>query len=453
MRALRADPVLFVREILQAEPQAWQVECLNALAQNGRVATRSAHGVGKSCMAAWAILHFLFVNSFAKVVCTAPTIRQLYDVLWSELAKWIKRSPLLMELFEWQKTKIIFRQAPSEWFASARTASKPEALQGFHADNLLFVLDEASGIDDEIYEVVQGALTGGANNKILMLGNPTRNEGFFKRAFFEDRDHYYTMKVAASDSTRVSDDYCQRLIKQYGADSDVVRVRVLGEFPAQEAAGLIPLELVESAMAREPSFDGELILGVDLARFGDDETCIAARLGDSVLPLQHWRKLDLMQTTGKILHTLTELMTKYKIGRARLNVDEGGLGAGVVDRLREVLREKNLFVTVNGCNFGGKARDKKYANFVTEAYFALRDRLAQGAITLPNDDELAAQLSTRRYNLTSSDTLIIEKKADFKKRIGRSPDRADAVLLAFAPTLKITTIPDMPMHKSLWHIT
>ena len=451
MRALRSDPVLFVEEILGAMPDPWQAEALKALANNPYVAVRSGHGVGKSAVQVWGGQWFLFTHLEAKVITTAPTMRQLYDVFMSECTKWLKRSPLLSELFDCTKSKVAFKGAPAEWFLVARTAARPENLAGFHADNLLFILDEASGIDDAIFETVLGALTG-TNNKLLMCSNPTRNSGFFHRAFFEDRDLFYTMKISSLDSPRVNQNYYQRLVKQYGADSDVVRVRVLGEFPAQEAAGLIPLELVEAAMAREPDFDGELILGVDLARFGDDETVIAARLGDSVLPLQHWRKLDLMQTTGKILHTLTELMTKYKIGRARLNVDEGGLGAGVVDRLREVCREKNLFVTVNGCNFGGKARDKKYANFVTEAYFALRDRLAQGAITLPNDDELAAQLSTRRYNLTSSDTLIIEKKADFKKRIGRSPDRADAVLLAFAPTLKITTIPDMPMQMSRWKI-
>lgn len=405
--------------------------------------------VGKSTVQSWCTLWRLFTHPYSKVICTAPTARQLYDVLWSELAKWIKRSPLLSELFEWQKTKITFKAAPAEWFAAARTAARPENLAGFHADNLLFVIDEASGVADEIFETVLGSLTG-KENKLLICSNPTRNIGFFHSAFHEDRELYYTMKVSSADSSRVSTDYCQRLIKQYGEDSDVVRVRVLGEFPKQAADGLIPLEHVEEAMTREPTFNGELVLGVDLARFGDDETVIAARIGDSVLPLQHWRKLDLMKTTGKIIHTLTELMAEYKLGRARLNVDEGGLGAGVVDRLREVAHEKNLHVTIQGCNFGGKARDKKYANFVTEAYFALLDRLKGGTITLPNDDELAAQLTTRRYSLTSSDTLIIERKADYKKRYHKSPDRADAIILAFAPTLTITSIPTMPMQQSYW---
>lgn len=435
--------------MLGAEPQPWQVECLKALATHGRVAVRSAHGVGKSCMASWAILHFLFTYEFAKIVCTAPTIRQLYDVLWSELAKWIKRSPLLAELFEWQKTKIVFRQSPSEWFAAARTAAKPENLQGFHADNLLFVLDEASGISDEIFEVVSGALTGG-NNKLLMLGNPTRSTGFFKRAFFEDRDLFYTMKVAASDSTRVSQEYAERLIKQYGRDSNVVRIRVLGEFPEIDSDSLIALEWVEAAMNREPEYTGDLVLGVDVARFGDDETVLAARIGDCALPLKAWRKTDLMTTCGRIIGELERLMKKFSCSRATINVDDTGVGGGVTDRLREVIREKKMHVTVNGCNNGAKPRDSHYINWGSESYFSFRDRLQSGEIILPRDDELAAQLTTRKYFVSSADKLALERKDEFKKRIGRSPDKADALILAFAPGVTVTSIPQFALVKNYW---
>lgn len=438
-----------MRKILNAEPDPWQADALSAMMTNGRVAVRSGHGVGKSCMQAWEALHFLFTNPYAKVVVTAPTMRQLFDVFMSELSKWLNRSPLLSDMFDYTKSKVAFKGAPAEWFLVARTAAKPENLAGFHADSMLFILDEASGIDDSIFEVVEGALTG-ANNKLLMCSNPTRNSGFFKRAFFEDRDLYHTMKVSSADSGRVSDDYCKRLIKQYGEDSDVVRVRVFGEFGKAEADGLIALELVESAMAREPVYLGELVLGVDPARFGDDETVIQPRIGNTALPFDNYRKADLMTTVGRIVHKLTALMTKFDCGRATINVDEGGLGGGVVDRLREVCAEKNLHVTINGCNFGGKARDSAYSNFVTEAYFSLRDRLAEGEIILPRDDELAAQLTTRKYLLTSADKLILEDKKTYKKRIGRSPDRADALALAFAPTVKVVAPPPMPTRISPW---
>ena len=449
LKRYRNEPVKFVRQILKAEPDEWQAEALNALANSSRVAIRSGHGVGKTALESWAVLWFLFTRPFSKIPCSAPTIRQLYDILWSELSKWLKRSPILENLFEWQKTKLSLRSRQADWFAIARTAARPENMAGFHAEHLLFVLDEASGIDDAIFEAIEGALTGG-DNKLLICGNPTKNSGFFKRAFYEDRELYHTLKVSSADSGRVSDEFCQRLMKQYGADSDVVRVRVLGEFPKTEADGLIALELVEAAMTRDPVELGDLVIGVDPARFGDDETVIQPRIGNTALKFENYRKADTMTTVAHVLQKVRELMTKYKLGTAIINVDEGGLGAGVVDRLREVMREQNLRVTINGCNNGGKARDQNYANFVTECYFTLRDRLTAGEIILPRDDELAAQLTTRKYLLTSSDKFILEDKKTYKKRIGRSPDRADALALAFAPTKKAVNFPHFRLHQSYW---
>lgn len=414
-----------------------------------RSGTFRARRLGKTAFESWEVLHFLFTRPYCKVVCTAPTIRQLNDILWSEVSKWLSRSPLLSDLFEWQKTKIVFKAAPERWFATARTAAKPESLAGFHDDHLLFVLDEASGIDDNIFEVVEGALTG-FDNKLLMCSNPTRNSGFFKRAFYEDRELYYTKKVSSMDSQRVSSAYCQRLIRTYGEDSDVVRVRVLGEFCKAEADGLIALELVEAAIIREPVYQGDLVIGVDVARFGDDETVICPRIGNDVLTMTRYRKADLMTTCGRVIHLLEGLMKKHGFKSAKINVDETGLGGGLVDRLREVLNEKNLAVTVTGCNNGAKARDAHYVNWGTESYFALRERFIAGEITLPRDDELTAQLTTRKYSVNSRDQLILEPKADYKKRFKRSPDRSDALVLCFAPTVTITSIPVMPVVQSYW---
>ena len=391
----------------------------------------------------------MFSNPYAKIVCTATNMRQLFDVFMSEISKWLNRSEFLSGLFEYTKSKIFFKGAPAEWFLVARTAAKPENLAGFHADNLLFILDEASGIDDAIFETVLGALTG-ANNKLLMCSNPTRNSGFFKRAFFEDRDMYYTMKVSSAESARVSDDYCKRLIRAYGEDSDVVRVRVHGEFPKGENDSLIPLELVEAAMERKAEYKGELILGVDVARQGSDLTVVAARVGDSLVSLEKWQHADLMTTCGKISSILSNAMKKYNCARTTVRVDDDGIGAGVTDRLREVIREKNLRVTVIPCHNGGRSTDNRYANFVTQCYFAIRDRLQSGEITLPKDDLLAAELSTRKFSLNSSDKVILERKEEFKKRLGRSPDRADAVVLAFAPMATSIKFPDFPLAQSYW---
>jgi len=358
MKALHDDPVLFVRKILHAEPDAWQAEALKSLAQNPRVAVRSGHGVGKTALESWCVLWFLATRPFPKVVCTAPTARQLYDVLWAEISKWLKRSEMLSELFEWQKTFVRLKAASERWFAVARTAARPENLAGFHEKSILFILDEASGISDEIFEAVEGALTT-PDAKLLICGNPTRNSGFFKRAFFEDREIYSTFKVSSADSGRVSNEYCQRLIKQYGEDSDVVRVRVYGEFPKGEADGLIALEHVEAAMNREPKLDGDLVIGVDVARQGNDLTVLVARLGNDVIKIQKWSHADLMTTCGRIVHVTKDLMTAHKKSRVSIRIDDDGIGSGVTDRLREVLSEQNIRAEIKPCHNGGKSPDSK----------------------------------------------------------------------------------------------
>ena len=449
LEKFRAEPVTFVKEILGATPDPWQAEALNALASSPRVAIRSGHGVGKTALESWAVCWFLFTRPYCKIPCTAPTQQQIYKILWSEISKWLKRSPLMSELFEWKKTEVRFKGAPERWLAVARTAARAENMAGFHEDHLLFVLDEASGIDDGIFEAVEGALTT-RDAKLLICGNPTRNSGFFKRAFFEDRDIYHTIKISSADSGRVSSEYCQRLIKQYGEDSDVVRVRVYGEFPKAEADGLIALELVEAAMSREPVYLGELVVGVDVARFGNDETVIQPRIGNTALPFENYRKADTMTTVGRIVHKVSELMKQFSLNRAQINVDDDGVGGGVTDRLREVFFEKNLSVDVHGCHNGGKARDSHYANWATESWFALRDRFVSGEINLPRDDELTAQLTTRKYLLTSSDKLILEDKPTYKKRSGRSPDRADALVLCFAPTAITIAPPKFTFVQSYW---
>ena len=151
-----------------------------------------------------------------------------------------------------------------------------------------------------------------------------------------------------------------------------------------------------------------------------------------------------MTTCGRIVAKTAELMTRHKLNRATVNVDDDGVGGGVTDRLRKVFAEKNLRVEVNGCHNGGKSRDPHYANQATESWFALRDRFVSGDISIPNDEVLTAQLATRKYALTSSDKLILEDKSSYKKRAGRSPDRADALVLAFAPCAFTKKCPNIP---------
>lgn len=238
------DPVLFAGEVLRFDPDSWQREALTDLAWNPKVAIKSGQGVGKTGMEAVALLWFLSCFPYPRVVATAPTKQQLHDVLWSEAAKWQERSPLLKTILKWTKTYIYMTGHEKRWFATARTATKPENMQGFHEDNMLFIIDEASGVADPIMEAILGTLTG-ENNKLLMCGNPTRTSGTFFDAFHTDRALYQCRTVSSADSPRTNKSNIDSLIRKYGKDSNVVLVRVYGEFPKQEDDVFMGLALIE----------------------------------------------------------------------------------------------------------------------------------------------------------------------------------------------------------------
>lgn len=282
----RKEPWTFCREVLSFEPDEWQVNVLTDLVGYTHISVRSGQGVGKTGLEAVITLWFLTCFPFPKVVGTAPTKQQLNDVLWSEISKWQSQSPLLKELLKWTKTKVYMRKYEERWFATARTATKPENMQGFHEDNMLFIVDEASGVADDIMEVILGTLSG-ENNKLLMCGNPTKISGVFYDSHNRDRHYYRTHKVSSLSSNRTSKKNIDMLLDKYGHDSDVARIRVYGEFPRSEADTFIPLEVVE--LARDINIkttDATTIgdIGIDVARFGDDETVIAPRIGDRVFP-------------------------------------------------------------------------------------------------------------------------------------------------------------------------
>lgn len=291
----RNDPMLYVRQRFGITPTWQQAEILHAIIPEGsKVSVRSGHGIGKSSSAAWSIFWFLETRDFSKIPCTAPSSHQLRDVLWGELSKWRRKADLLStargdppkywlsRLFKLVSHSLYDPQA-QEWGAFARTAHKenPEALQGFHAENLLFVLDEASGIPEEIFEAAEGALsTQGA--RVLMLGNPTRTSGTFYASHHQDRHSYTSLHFRSDESPLVDVGYRERLTRKWGEASNVVRVRADGEFPLQEEDVLIALELAEACLTRAKEHAvGTRKLGVDPARFGcfDDETEILTNAG------------------------------------------------------------------------------------------------------------------------------------------------------------------------------
>ncbi|MCL2548571.1 MAG: terminase, partial [Symbiobacteriaceae bacterium] len=256
-------PVEFTKQMIGISPDPIQAEIMQAVAANPLVSVRSGHGIGKSALQSWLIIWFLCTRAFPKVPCTAPTKHQLYDILWAEVAKWMYNNPVLRGELVWTYEKLYMRGYPENWFAVPRTASKPDALQGFHADDVFYVIDEASGVDDAIFEPVLGALsTAGA--KLLMCGNPTQLSGFFYESHHKDRALYQVFKVSSIDSPRVSDDYVQLIIDMFGEDSDVYRIRVAGEFPSALPDSFISLAWVEKCSTKTLPvvIPGEISIGV-----------------------------------------------------------------------------------------------------------------------------------------------------------------------------------------------
>jgi hypothetical protein len=438
------NPVWFAEDMMNFHADKWQEDVLMALARSPKVSVRSGQGVGKTGLESIVVTWYLCTRPFPKVIATAPTRQQLYDVLWAEISKWLASSKI-ENLLEWTKTKIYMKGHSERWWATAKTATRPENMQGFHEDYMLFVVDEASGVADPIMEAILGTLTG-YENKLLMCGNPTRTSGTFYDSHNRDRDLYKTFKVSSMDSPRTSKDNIEMLRRKYHEGSDPWRVRVLGEFPKGESDSLISLEAVEMATIKEVNISNDYILnlGVDVARYGDDETIIAPRIGGKVFDLLTYSKQSTMETSGRILRAVDNFKNMYpQINRVKIKTDDDGLGAGVTDRLKEVVAQEKLKYEIIPIQNGSSAIEKdNYYNKASEMWDVMREELdnnlscyLQGkepTLQIPNDDKLIKQLSNRKYSVDSKGKIQIESKKEMKKRLGESPDRADAVIYSFA---------------------
>ena len=416
-------------------PELWQGEFLKDVGLavtegRRRFSVRAGHGVGKSTVEAWLILWFVLFHRDLKVPVTANSQDQLKDVVWAECAKWHRELPLfLKDMIEVAAERIFVKADPEGAFAVARTArpERPEALQGFHAGTLAFFIEEASGIEEIIFETAGGALSS-EHSWVFMFANPTRTTGYFYKSHHENRASWRCYHVPCHHSSRVSTNYDKQIAAEYGKDSNVYRVRVLGEFPLSEDDVLIPLGLIMSAVERDmaPSEAG-LVWGLDVARFGDDSTALCKRRGNVMLEeTREWKKLDLMQTAGIIAKEYRE--TPLEMRPSAINVDVIGMGGGVVDRLRE------LGLPVRGINVS-ESPSTDPARFMRqrdELWWKAREWFDSRAVMMPNDNALIGELVSPKYKMESSGKLKIESKDEMKKRGLRSPNRADAFVLTFA---------------------
>lgn len=438
------NPVLFYKEVLGFFPDEWQEKAAFSLANNSKVSIRSGQGVGKTSLEAASLLWFLSCFPFSRVVATAPTKQQLNDVLWSEVSKWIEKSIIMKLLLKWTKTRVCLNNYEQRWFAVTRTATKAENMQGFHEDNMLFIVDEASGVADDIMEAILGTLSG-KNNKLLMCGNPTRTTGVFYDSHTADKDIYVNFKVSALNSIRTNKENINSIIKKYGKDSNVARVRIYGEFPIDEDDVFITTSDVYNGINTEKNIDivKTIDIGVDVARFGDDNSVIAYKINNTVFPLKVFNGYATTETAKYTINVARVLKQKYKYdGKIYVKVDDTGVGGGVTDMMREIKNNQSDidWLVIIPINFSSSVNHAYYQDFNTVLWGNLKELLENKEISIPDDEELEGELTGRKKEFTSNGKIKLESKKEMKSRGIQSPDRADAVALAVYPIIETSKL-------------
>lgn len=422
-KKIQTNPVWFFTNILKRELWEKEKEIILALRDYAEVSVKSCNGSGKTYTAAGLVHWWLTAFKNSVVVTTAPTFRQVKELLWREI-----KAVDLKILYPPNTVLDTQINIGERWFAIGLSSDKPDQFQGFHSNRLLVIVDEASGVPEEIFQAIDGLNP----YKILLLGNPMQNTGRFADSF--KQEGIKKISISAFDTPNViageilipgliQQKDIDRIKAKYGEDSDVYRIRVLGEFPKADVDTLISVDEVAKAILRQAVIlpQWEKKMGVDPARFGDDRTVIVIRQMEKVIHKETFSGLDTMQITGHILRIAKEQFVKPE----NINIDEIGIGAGVVDRCKEQGWK------VNGINVADKAQDyEHYLNLRAELY---ADKLKQWikVADLPDDDDWY-ELANIKFKFNSKGQLQLESKEDMKKRGLPSPDVADALVLTFA---------------------
>lgn len=446
-RRMQKSPKEFVRVMWGLEAQVkgqpftkgkqytWQQELILDAVEKAikdeaprRISVRSGHGIGKTATFSWLILWFLFCFKESQIPCTAPTSEQMNDALWKEVAKWLMRMPEgIKSKFEVTNTHIRVTERPATWFARAKTARKesPEALAGIHGDYVMLVIDEASGVPEEIFNTAEGALTE-PNILVIMISNPTRTVGYFYDSHHKDQKNWQTLHFSSLDSPLVDYGYVNRIIEKHGEDSDEFRIRVLGEFPKLDALddkGYIPL-LMEEDLRLTPSgeFVGEKLMGIDPSGEGDDKTVWVVRDNFKAKVVAQ----EQISSEKSIAEKTLTLMDYYNIRPENVFIDNFGSGANVA---KELALSRQQF-RVNSMNVGEKARDEEfYINLRAESFDRMRKWLRQGG-ELVNHKGWDELLSIR-FRRELSGKMKIMGKREMKNEGVKSPNVADALMLTF----------------------
>ena len=447
------NPVDFCSDILKLELDAWQIAATKALHDDHFVAIRSGSGIGKSWWLGAMICWFLGTKPFSKIPATAPSKHQLEDVLWGEIYRRIQASPYMQELVTWTQTKVAVKGYEPSWYAAARTArispdgTVAEGLSGFHADeNLLFVIDEASGVADAVFPAMEGALSGPGAHAIL-TSNPTRLSGYFYSVFndLKMRELWHTMHVSCYDSSYVEERYIKMMEARYGKDHPIFQIKVVGDFPASDIFLLFPVEDVDvmknNAFADVGSHNVnvETEIGVDVGR--TIAKCVACvRQSNKII---EWAVRGMRGTTvdvPEIAEWVVSLILAYN--PSAVKIDAIGIGAGVYDIVKRLYPKITKPVLGNAAP--EETKKSRFVNLRAQGYWDLRDVMRNIYIE-KRSDAFFDEITDIRYGL-KGDKILVESKEEMMRRIGRSPDFVDATVYAFLN-------PDICVDKNLVYFT
>lgn len=457
----QTDPVWWITEILGGRPWARQREIVESVRDHRVTAVISCHGAGKDWIAARTILWFLgcFVPSI--VIATAPTVRQVVGILWRELAT-AYRTAERRGFFLGGKLYTQELRFREDWraFGFAAPEYDPDKFQGWHAEHILAVVDEASGVSKLVIEAIESALSS-EHARLLLIGNPTDPTSEFGAIYKDagtrririsafDTPNFTTFGITPDDiaantwerkitgplpyPTLVTPHWVAERYRRWGPKSPAYIARVEGQFPESSADALIPYAWIEAAMSPERwerTKEGRpFVLGVDPARYGDAETVVVLRSGDRARVLETLTGMDTIQVARRV----AQLQAEHE--GSVIHIDTVGLGAGVYDYLKRIGRRVVPMEASRAAD-----EPETHANARAQWYWRLRQRFQEGRIAVAEDDELRAQLSSITYTYDAKDRILIRSKEDMRRHGLPSPDRADALMLAFAEADTFSSVP------------
>lgn len=404
--------------------------------QTARVAVSSCTGSGKTATLAMLTLLLLRILPDCRILITSPSFNQLNRVFASEVKKWYRRMPKqFQDFFEITREKItMINSEKYEQFASLVTASveNKEALQGGHAANYIIFVDEASGISEEAFDILLATLSTGEGGRLIQVSNPVRSSGRFYQIFQTEDNQWTKLYFDAHDSPNVNQEWIEEMRLTYGEDSDLYRMRVLGQFPRVGVSQYISADMVLECINNKanPTSYAHFpkIMGVDIARFGDDSTVFVIRQGGKLIDFRLYKGLDSMEVAIRV----AEFNALHNC--AAIYIDSIGVGAGTFDRCKQLNLPVYEVIVSNK-----STQPQIYCNLRAQLWGEMKQWLMNGAdipdLARNKDTNLMSQLTSMEYFYNNKMQLQLLSKRDLKRAGHESPDIADALSFTFAGSI------------------